>query len=380
MIKTIIAVLSIDLFHWAYRNWAKLTLVLALASWLVVVSWPRLTRLSPRLAGGSDIKIVFCSAGQGDETLIQRGFTQILIDGSRPGRALDCLRKHVPFFDRQIEMVVATHPQIDHFGGLTDVLKRYKVMSFVYNGLRGDSHEWEIMSQAILAEGAEIEVVAAGDEIRVGELKLKVVWPESAAGADGFSRVARQDSNQTLPMGPSSLSEHPFKQFAFRIQSFLTGVQFPRKTSSPAASANSVLGVSRSGEPNSSAIVMALSYGDFEALFTSDIGEEEEKEIIRSTGQQVNRLEKVDVLKVAHHGSKYSSSLDFLKTVRPTLAVIEVGKNSYGHPTAEALERLREVGARVMRTDQDGDVVVTTNGDKWEVKNKRLRYLEDEYP
>jgi len=120
---------------------------------------------------------------------------------------------------------------------------------------------------------------------------------------------------------------------------------------------------------------MELNYGDFKASFTGDIGEEEEGEIVKRLQvkrlERLERSEKIDVLKVAHHGSKYSSSLDFLKTVRPTLAVIEVGKNSYGHPTAEALERLREVGAAVMRTDQDGDVVVTTNGDKWEVKNKR---------
>ena len=121
-----------DLFYWLSRNWVKLVMVLAIASWLAVLSFP-----------DSRVKIVYCNAGQGDETLIQRGFTQILIDGSRPGRALDCLRKHVPFFDRQIEMVVVSHPQLDHFGGLTDVVKRYKVVSFVYNGLRSDSREWE---------------------------------------------------------------------------------------------------------------------------------------------------------------------------------------------------------------------------------------------
>ena len=326
--------LAVDLFYWLERNWAKLALVLALSSWLAVASWPN-----------RKVTIIFCSAGQGDETLIQRGFTQILIDGSRPGRALDCLRKHVPFFDRQIEMVVATHPQIDHFGGLTDVLKRYKVISFVYNGLRGDSHEWEIMSQAVLAEGAEIEVVAAGDEIRVGELKLKVVWPEKKMmvkdGLDG------KDGNN-----PNNLNN---------------------------LNNSSVLGISNSGEPNSSAVVMDFSYGDFNALFTGDIGEEEEREMLKNGlatkgltfRAQGETLGSIDVLKVAHHGSKYSSSLDFLKAVRPALAVIEVGKNSYGHPTAETLGRLREVGAQVLRTDQDGEVVVTTNGKEWEVKTKK---------
>ena len=62
---------------------------------------------------------------------------------------------------------------------------------------------------------------------------------------------------------------------------------------------------------------------------------------------------KADVLKVGHHGSKYSSTDIFLKAVRPAKAYIEVGKNNYGHPTQGALERLRAVGAQIFRTDLD---------------------------
>src|SRR3990167_3284612 len=98
MIKAIVSVLSTDLFYWLSRNWVKLVLVLGMALWLAVVNFP-----------DRKVTIVFCSAGQGDETLIQRGFTQILIDGSRPGRALDCLLKHISFFDRQIELMIVSH-------------------------------------------------------------------------------------------------------------------------------------------------------------------------------------------------------------------------------------------------------------------------------
>ena len=73
------------------RNWAKLVLVLGMASWLAVLNFP-----------DSKVQIIYCNAGQGDETLIQRGFTQILIDGSRPGRALDCLQKHIPFLTAKL--------------------------------------------------------------------------------------------------------------------------------------------------------------------------------------------------------------------------------------------------------------------------------------
>lgn len=322
MIKKIVSVLSIDLFHWAYRNWVKLIMVLGLASWLSVLSFP-----------GNKVIIVYCNAGQGDETLIQRGFTQILIDGSRPGRALDCLQKHIPFFDRQIELMVVSHPQTDHFGGLVDVIKKYRVMSFVYNGVRGEAQEWGEFSKLVLAEGAKIETVAAGDEVRVGEMKLKVLWPESTVGKDGFSRVARGDKGDKGDKG------------------------------------GKILGISSQGELNSGAVVMDFNYGDFDALFTGDIGEEEEN--LLRPGLEQSKAGPFDVLKVAHHGSKYSSSLEFLKAVKPALAVIEVGKNSYGHPTAEAIGRLKEVGAKVMRTDQDGEVVVETDGKSWHIKQAR---------
>lgn len=334
----------IDLFHWAYRNWVKLTMVLGLASWLAVLSFP-----------GNKVRIVYCSAGQGDETLIQKGFTQILIDGSRKGRALSCLQKHVPFFDRQIELMIVSHPQTDHFGGLSDVIKKYRVMSFVYNGIRGESQEWEEFSKLVLEEGAEIEAVATGDEIMAGGMKLKVLWPEKRMmvkdGKDGLD--GKDGYNPNNPNNLNNLNN-----------SF-------------------VLGVATSGELNSGAVVMDFSYGDFNALFTGDIGEEEESEMVKMANNGYNGLNpfdhsnhsdhlfNFDILKVAHHGSKYSSSLEFLKAIRPALAVIEVGKNSYGHPTAEAMDRLKEVGAKVLRTDQDGEVVVETDGRSWHIKQAK---------
>lgn len=299
-----------DTSFWFLKKRRQLILMLALAAWGMILVWP-----SGRL------KVVFCDAGQGDETLIQRGFTQILIDGSRPGKALKCLQKHVPFFDRKLEMVILSHPQLDHFGGLIDVMKRYDVRSFVYNGTAGEGWEWGKFSRLVFSEGAKIETVKAGDEVRVGKLKFEVLWP-------------KEDGLWVVGSGSRSKGEGESTQ---------------------------ILGVRSPGleELNSGSLVMALSYGDFDALFTGDIGEEEEKEMLT--------LGSVEVLKVAHHGSKNSSSSGFLNAFKPALAVIEVGKNSYGHPTAETLKRLREVGARIMRTDQDGDVVVRTDGKRWQV-------------
>ena len=114
---------------------------------------------------------------------------------------------------------------------------------------------------------------------------------------------------------------------------------------------------------NELATVMEGEFGAFNFLLTSDITEEEEIEM-----RLLGRLEPVEVLKVGHHGSKYSSSEAFLNEVRPKLAVISVGKNNFGHPTKEALERLGQVGARILRTDREGLIQVISNGQTWIVK------------
>jgi len=75
-----------------------------------------------------------------------------------------------------------------------------------------------------------------------------------------------------------------------------------------------------------------------------------------------NLKTKVEVLKVNHHGSKNSSSLKFLESLKPKFAVIETGQNSYGHPNQEVLDRLKEVGAIIFRTDLDGSIIFTLDG------------------
>jgi competence protein ComEC len=93
-------------------------------------------------------------------------------------------------------------------------------------------------------------------------------------------------------------------------------------------------------------------------LLTSDSGEKEES-LMR------DKLEPVEILKVGHHGSKYSSGESFLKTIRPKAAVISVGKNQFGHPTPEVLKRLEAVGAEVLRTDEKGTIQIESDGKSW---------------
>lgn len=305
-----------DIGWWLRKQWLNLAVILAAGVWGVILAWPR----------DSGITIVFCNSGQGDETLITQGFYQILIDGNRPGRALGCLDKFMPFFDRTVEVVMLSHPQLDHFGGLRDVIDRYHLISFVYNGRAGEVKEWEDFSKALLEEKVKIVETKKGDQLKFSSIEFSVLWPDEA--------------EKGLPLSTQ-------------------GQSFPENADAK------VLGVQSERELNETSLVVRARYGSFDLLLTGDLDGKDEAEVARAGG-----LDGIEVLKVSHHGSKTSSTPEFLSAVRPKLAVIEVGKNSYGHPTKEAIERLQAAGARVMRTDK-GDVVVRTDGRKWEVRNEQ---------
>lgn len=256
---------------------------------MVVLQWP-----------SKNLKVVFCDVGQGDASLVVLGRVQVLIDGGPSSEALlECLSSHMPFWDREIEMVVSTHPDQDHIGGLPEVLRRYKVGTVLAGEKEGAGKDAKDFKE--LVKRMKKHSPRAGEKIKVGQLEFIVLWPNLH-------------------------SEYNYET---------EGI-----------------------ETNTLSIVLFLKYGEFRAMFTGDIGSEEEA--------MIPLIPESVVLKVAHHGSKHSSSDEFLKAVKPKLAVIEVGrKNRYGHPTQETLGKLSEVGAKILRTDIDGEVVIMSDGRNW---------------
>jgi len=110
-------------------------------------------------------------------------------------------------------------------------------------------------------------------------------------------------------------------------------------------------------DTNNWSAVVSITYGSTSFLLTGDAGQEAEDDMI-NTGV----VEPQTVLQVSHHGSKYSTSTEFLSAVMPTYAVISVGENSYGHPSEETLSRLQSYNVHVFRTDKQGTVVATSDG------------------
>ncbi len=123
-----------------------------------------------------------------------------------------------------------------------------------------------------------------------------------------------------------------------------------------------VIYVSSDDELNDTSIVLKLTYKDISMLFMGDASTKVEEKIL------LQDL-KSDVLKVGHHGSIYSTSEDFIKEVEPKISIIEVGKNNnYGHPRYEVIERLKNIGSKVYRTDEDGTIKVSSDGEKLKVE------------
>ena len=115
-------------------------------------------------------------------------------------------------------------------------------------------------------------------------------------------------------------------------------------------------------ETNDASVVLRIDYGSVKYLFTGDIDATIEATVVARQTPVASQ-----VLKVAHHGSNYSSSNLFLAAVQPKEGVISVGPNSYGHPGAETIQRLGDVGARIWRTDQSGNITVYSNGSTYAV-------------
>lgn len=239
----------------------------------------------------------FINVGQGDSALIRDGLGfDVLIDGGKPDTGptvLDYLRAEGV---TELDVMVASHADSDHIGGLIDVLQAadISVLQVLYNGYPGDTATWTSFVSAVAAEGLTLTPVQFPADLTWGTMQAHILNPES-------------------------------------------GLLNP--------------------ETNDASIVIRLDYGVINYLFTGDIDATIEATVVaRQTPVAA------EILKVAHHGSAYSSSNEFLAAADPTLSAISVGVNSYGHPSPLTIDRLLTSGSQVLRTDEYGNITVYSDG------------------
>ncbi len=245
------------------------------------------------------LHVAFLDVGQGDAILVETpSGRQVLVDGGRyPTAVLDELGRQIPFWDRTLDIVVATHPDEDHIAGLVPVLERYQVDLLLTNSATAEQDPtYQELLETAAARGTQLHVVERGE-------------------------VYHLDPNLALAI------LHPAAEFQ--------------------------------GEgSNARSIVTRLTYGDLSVLLTGD-AEQDAEHALMSDGEVLSST----VLKAGHHGSNGSSGEEFLREVRPQVAIISAGKdNSYGHPHPDVLARLESVGAAILRTDVSGTLEMTSDG------------------
>jgi len=260
------------------------------------------------------LHIVFCNVGQGDGAYIRfSDGRDMLIDGGPDnGRILTCLGRHMPFWDRHINIIVMSHPQADHMGGLADVFQRFSVDYFVRSDVDNSTDIYQKMMNVIKQKHVPEKFVTEGDHIIIGHTSLSILWPSKT---------------QIVLMQPD------------------------------------VSGAVIDTQLNDGCVVLALRYGIFDAIFTGDADSRVEAKFDQL---QVFK-DPVEVLKVPHHGSKTGMTSAFVDWLKPKLAVISVGKNTYGQPSKEAVDMLQNVHSKILRTDQKGDIEVVSDGINWKV-------------
>jgi len=247
---------------------------------------------------GKTLKVVIFDIGQGDSIFIQSPTgKQVLIDGGPDATVLRRLAAEMGYFDRTLDMVVATHEDRDHVGGLPDVFSHYRVGTFLRTENQGASAEAHIIDDVTKIGGSQIVYARRGMTFDLGaSTTLTVLFPDR---------------------DPTNL------------------------------------------EPNTSSIVAKLTYGTKSFLFTGDSPQVIEKYLISLDAAGLRS----DVLKLGHHGSRTSSSREYLEAVHPEYGVVSSGRNNrYGHPHKEVVDLLRELGINMPNTAVEGNIVFETDG------------------
>lgn len=244
------------------------------------------------------LHIVFCNVGQGDGIFIRtpKGL-DIVYDAGPDDSILTCLSKNMPFWDRTIEVAILSHPHADHMAGFVQIFKRYKVLSFNTEKIENDTELYKELMKSVKEEGLEVRSLFAGDSFKTKDgVRFKILAPTN---------------------------------------SFIT-------TAAPTGKINEGLELA--------SLVTLLSYGEFDLLLT---GDSETNGLKEATSGISNRVE---IIQVPHHGSRFGLDQEIAETLRPQTAIISVGKNKYGHPTREVLSILENLDIKIRRTDREGDI------------------------
>ncbi|MGM0414625.1 MAG: MBL fold metallo-hydrolase [Bacillota bacterium] len=260
----------------------------------------------------AELKVHFIDVGQGDAILLQhQAGDTVLIDGG--DRFVSVEDKLITYLTEagvdRLDAIIATHPHADHIGGLSAVIENFPVEVIYDSGRVHTSKTYENYLLMIDERGISFKTPRRGDTIELDNLTFDIIHPVE------------------------DIEEYDL---------------------------------------NGSSLAARLEYEQISFVFTGDIEESVEREILE-TGLDLNST----ILKVAHHGSSTSTTDLFLEAVSPEVAVISVGEdNRFNHPAPEIISRFQENNIKVFRTDLNGNIVIETDGEDYTIKTA-MSYQEE---
>lgn len=239
------------------------------------------------------LKVIFLDVGQGDAILIMQGSNQILIDGGPSGQVLmEKLGRYVPFWDREIEMVIATHPDQDHIEGLLGAMKNYRVGSLIETTVQSESQLYEKFEEMISEKQIQKILAGTGMKIRMEQVEIEILGPMGE-----------------VPTGKVK-------------------------------------------DTNAYSVVIKLVFGQNSFLFTGDLPDKEEEKLIQAHPSLTAEVLKVSHHGSKY--ATRTDFLDKVRPRDAIISVGK--NNRFGHPTQEVLGRLKERKINIYRTDESGDI------------------------
>jgi competence protein ComEC len=241
-------------------------------------------------------QITFLDVGQGDSTLIRTPQNcTMLIDGGPPINLTQKIKDHLPILEKSIDLVVLTHPHLDHMAGLLELQHRYNFQNLWITGVNYSTSEYaEFLLAANLHPTTQIKYITKPAKYNLCGAQITILSPL-------YSFLAQDNPNI-----------------------------------------------------NNTSIILLIELKDQKILLTGDAEHEQEQELL---SHYQNTLPNLTILKAGHHGSRTSTSIELLNATNPDYLIISAGDgNRYGHPHFETIQKADQLGIQILRTDRHSDI------------------------
>lgn len=274
------------------------------------------------------LEVAFLDVGQGDGICLRTRQVTVFVDGGSSDEKKLGESRMEPFLKsrgiRTVDYWMVSHGDQDHISGLIYLLQEgdIAISNLILPAAGFGDKVYERLETMAQLRGCTVAWMEKGDCLQAGRLRIMCLYPDSVIHP----------------------SEMPIQDKTAMPQ--MTEMQLPVET-----------------DRNEHSLVLQVDYEQFHMLLTGDMSGEGEEKLMEVMQAEAAQLPDIQVLKAAHHGSRFSTTSRWLETVSPEWAVISCGReNRYGHPHPETMERLEEKDVSVFETDRDGAVILRTNG------------------